>query len=214
MRRSTVRSCVAAPFISLIRLAFSNLSSPARMLSQKVCHAHVTTTERQQMATIRKRGSKWQAQVRREGFPAHSKTFTSKADAIRWGREQDRRADTGDFRTPSAASLASLLQRYERDITPLKRSADREHYLIRQIARHRIASLPVSKLSPVAISEFRDDRLKTVGGGTVCKELALLSNVLKIAANEWGFVGIGELVRQVRKPPVGRPRKRRIEPFA
>ena len=40
------------------------------------------------MASIRKRGSTWQAQVRREGSPPLSKTFATKADAQVWARDQ------------------------------------------------------------------------------------------------------------------------------
>jgi len=38
------------------------------------------------MATIRKRGGKWQVQIRRQGYRATSRTFSSKNDAltIRW----------------------------------------------------------------------------------------------------------------------------------
>jgi hypothetical protein len=36
------------------------------------------------MATNRKRGSRWQAQVRRRGRATASKTFALKADAVRW----------------------------------------------------------------------------------------------------------------------------------
>ena len=35
------------------------------------------------MPTIRKRGQyQWEAQVRRRGYPAQSKTFTTKAEAV------------------------------------------------------------------------------------------------------------------------------------
>jgi len=36
------------------------------------------------MASIRKRGDRWQAQVRRKGSKPLSKTFKLKADAERW----------------------------------------------------------------------------------------------------------------------------------
>lgn len=166
------------------------------------------------MATIRKRGSKWQTQIRRDGFPPLSKSFASKEDAVRWGRGQDRRADAGELGNTPEVSLGTLLVRYERDITCRKRSADRERFHLRQIARHWIANLELSKLTSAAISAFRDDRLKSVSGATVCKELGLLSNLLKIASNEWGFVGLGsrsEYVRFLRTiaSQYGRVRERR-----
>ena len=38
------------------------------------------------MATLRKRGTKWHAQVRRSGQQAHTRSFTHKIEA---GREQE-----------------------------------------------------------------------------------------------------------------------------
>ena len=39
------------------------------------------------MATLRKRGPyQWEAQIRRRGWPAQSKTFESKAEAEAWAQ--------------------------------------------------------------------------------------------------------------------------------
>lgn len=45
------------------------------------------------MATIRKRGSKWQVQVRRGGFAAQSRSFSQQRDAERWGILKERELD-------------------------------------------------------------------------------------------------------------------------
>ena len=41
------------------------------------------------MATIRKRGSKWQVQVRPQGGTAMSQTFLTKSDAKAWARQTE-----------------------------------------------------------------------------------------------------------------------------
>jgi hypothetical protein len=51
------------------------------------------------MATIRKRGSSWQAQVRREGFPPISKSFLTKAEAAAWAREKEAAIDRAELPT-------------------------------------------------------------------------------------------------------------------
>ena len=38
------------------------------------------------MAYIRKRGSKWQVQIRFTGYPSRTKTFIRKEEALAWGR--------------------------------------------------------------------------------------------------------------------------------
>jgi hypothetical protein len=47
------------------------------------------------MASIRKRGSKWQVQVRRHGYPPFCKTFHEKTDALRWARQTETDLDKG-----------------------------------------------------------------------------------------------------------------------
>jgi hypothetical protein len=51
------------------------------------------------MASIRKRGSSWQAQVRREGYPPLSKSLASKADAMAWARDKERSIDRAELPT-------------------------------------------------------------------------------------------------------------------
>jgi ketopantoate reductase len=54
------------------------------------------------MATIRKRGSSWQAQVRREGFPPIPKSFPTKAEAAAWAREKEAAIDRAKLPTTCA----------------------------------------------------------------------------------------------------------------
>jgi hypothetical protein len=45
------------------------------------------------MATFRKRGDKWQVQVRLNGCPPISRSFLLKADAVAWARQTEVEAD-------------------------------------------------------------------------------------------------------------------------
>ncbi len=161
----------------------SSLTAPFSELQQPACHNCVTVTGGKKMAPIRKRGSRWRAQVRRKDHPARAKSFLDRADALRWAREQELDIDRGEWTTPlqvCSESLSALLTRYETEITPGKRSRS-DHFHLRQITRHAIGSCPAKDLTPEKVAQFRDDRLKTVSGSTVRKELALLGSVLKLA---------------------------------
>jgi hypothetical protein len=72
------------------------------------------------MPTIRKRGETWQAQVRRAGYPALSKSFSTRADALAWAREKERSIDRAelpiDIRELKRLTVADLLKRYEQEI--------------------------------------------------------------------------------------------------
>ena len=79
------------------------------------------------MATIRRRGTTWQAQVRRQGHTTLSRTFRLKADAEQWARQKEAEIDRGelpvDTRVLRAHTLGALLGRYAATIIPRKRSA-------------------------------------------------------------------------------------------
>ena len=104
------------------------------------------------MATFRRRGTKWQAQVRLRGHPAMSRTFTLKNDAEVWARRIEASIERSDFpdagRSLNGIKLRQLLERYEETITPLKKSRAPEKYLLRTIRSHPIASLCLDKLTP------------------------------------------------------------------
>jgi integrase len=166
------------------------------------------------MASIRKRGTKWQAQIRREGFPQLTKTFQFREDALRWGREQERLIDCGHWphadQSADRQTLADVLGRYQREVTSRKRSATSEGFHLRIILRHTMASLPLTKLTPVALCQFRDDRLKQVSASTVRKELNIIQHALKVAQGEWGLVIQQEAIKGVTKPAPNGARERRL----
>jgi integrase len=167
------------------------------------------------MATIRKRGSSWQAQVRREGYPPLSKTFPSKADAAAWARDQERAIDRAELPTTARAlkgmTVGDLLRRYSETITPTKRGAEPEQYRIKTILAHAVAQVSLNKLSPAAVAQYRDDRLKLVKPGTVRRELAIAQHCFEVAKKEWGLPILTNSVQQITMPEAQRSRERRLE---
>ena len=167
------------------------------------------------MATIRKRGSSWQAQVRREGYPPLSKTFASKADAAAWARDQERSIDRADLPTTvrdlKGVTVGDLLRRYSETVTPTKRGAGPEQYRIKTLLTHSLAQIALNKLSPAAIAQYRDDRLKLVQSGTVRRELAIVQHCFEVAKREWGLPIPANTVQQIAIPEAQQPRERRLE---
>ena len=50
------------------------------------------------MATLRRlKSGRWQAQVRKHGFPARTKSFSARDDAHRWARETELAMEQGAF---------------------------------------------------------------------------------------------------------------------
>ena len=165
------------------------------------------------MASIRKRLSKWQAQVRRQGFPALIKSFVRKEDAVRWARQQELLLDRGIV-DPHAKfrdmPLAAILNRYRSEIAPTKRSQASQIVHTGQILRHPISEIPILKIGSEEVVRFRDDRLKQVSPPTVRKEVTLLGTIIELAIREWGLKGFDNPVRTIKKPPNGLARERRL----
>jgi integrase len=166
------------------------------------------------MATIRRLRGKWQAQVRRKGLPPKAKSFTSKADAEKWARgleaELDRSGVLPDTRLAESMTVRELLDRYLREITPHKRSADTETYRIKALMKRDIAHRTLSMLSSADVAAYRDARLKVVSNSSVIRELNTLAHAIDVARKEWGVHLVQNPVRMIRRPSPPRGRDRRL----
>jgi RNase P subunit RPR2 len=143
------------------------------------------------MATIRKRGSSWQVQIRQPGQPSLTRSFKSKSDAIAWGRQTEAEIDRRGL-LPSRTSLdyqtvGELLRRYRDEIVVHKRGAKAERYLIHFLLKHKISAYSLANATPDIFREFRDDRLREVSGGTVRRQLAVLQHAFNVAIREWSI---------------------------
>ena len=140
------------------------------------------------MATIIKKRGKWFVQIRRSFHKPIYKTLASKLDAQRWARETERLIEMGQFVDTSEAnktSFKTLLQRYEREVVPKKRTTG-DKYLISNICKHEFVEKVLTHISSSDIAEFRDARLKQVSGSSVNRELSIISDCIKKAISEWG----------------------------
>lgn len=167
------------------------------------------------MSTIRKRGSKWQAQVRLKGCQPQSKSFTYKSDALRWAQETERALENGSHPSLNEKlneTLAQLLTRYREVETPRKKGADIEKVRLQSLMQHPLLNHKIGELEPSIFASYRDSRLSEVKGDTVLRELSLLQSVIEVAMRDWGYPFASNPVRGVRKPKAGKPRTRRLEP--
>ena len=84
------------------------------------------------MATLRKRGQRWQVQVRRTNHPTRTATFDTRREAEAWARRIETGLDAlfgGQCpRDPRRLLLAALVWRHLTDELPKKRSTRRALY--------------------------------------------------------------------------------------
>jgi integrase len=165
------------------------------------------------MAAIRKRGERWQVQIRRKGYPSQSRSFLSQKDGESWARHMEHRLDTEDWRPDQATddrSVLDALSLYAERELPKKRAWYVERYIVRNLTRAPFASALARQLDAGDIASYRDDRLSRVQAATVRRELVLLQSIIKTATIEWGFPFHTDLTRNTRKPKEINQRDRRL----
>lgn len=159
------------------------------------------------MGTIRKRGQTWRAEVRLRGA-ASSRTFSTRAAADAWVREQEREIRDGVF-AEQKRTVAHALARYRTEVTPKKRGSRWEDYRLQLIAREAWTDRRLVDLRPSDIAEWRDRRLELVSSATVRRDMNLLAAVFGKARREWGWLARNPM-EGVDKPADSKPRVRRV----
>jgi len=158
------------------------------------------------VATFRKRGNRWQAQVARKGV-RRSATFASKAAAKDWAARQEYLILNGDENRHG--TLGDLFDRYAREVSPSKRGARWEQLRLEALQKDALAEIRIRDMRPGDFAEWRDRRLSAVEPATVRRELTLMSAVLSVARREWGLVSVNP-ISDIRKPPNAPSRDRRV----
>ena len=166
------------------------------------------------MATIEKRGQFWRVKIRRTGLPSQTRTFDNRTQAQQWARGVESEIDKGivvDRRIAQRISLAEVLERYRREVTPTKRGSADENLRLKAMAQRPFARIKMSALTSSQLAAYRDERLKVVSGATVNREFSVLSHAIDTARREWDVYLPTNPCTLVRRPPQGRPRDRRLQ---
>ena len=156
------------------------------------------------MATIEKRGAFWRVKIRRTGLRAQTRTFDSKTLAQQWARSVESEIDKGivvDRRVAQRLSLAEVLERYRREVTPTKRGAADESLRLKAVAQSPFARIRMSPLTSSHLAAYRGERLKVVSRATVIRELSVLSHAIDTARREWDVYLPVNPCGLVRPPP-------------
>lgn len=153
------------------------------------------------MASIQKTSRGYRAQLKIQGV-RQSKLFSTKREAAIWAANREREIREDLNATPGQKhSLREALRRYAKEISPTKKGARWEKVRLTGFERSNLPlDAPVAQVTNADIALFRDQRLRSVSGASVAREMTLLSSVFQIAKLEWGWVDKNPC-REVRKPP-------------
>lgn len=135
------------------------------------------------MATFRKRGERWQAIIRRTDLKA-TKSFDRLVDARAWARAKERDADLGKDGGKMTGTLGPVIDRYERDLWPVKRWGGSKAQELK-VLRRDLGNRLLSDLSKTSLLTYAKG-LNITGGG-IAARLSYLREVLRTARDLWSI---------------------------
>jgi integrase len=167
------------------------------------------------VALIRRRGKRWQAVIRRKGWPRQSKGFAARADAEAWARELESEMDRGVFVRRDLAestTLRELIERYASEVIPGHKGKESEALRCAVLAKTDLASRIVATLRRRDFSDYARGRLKLRKPAIVRREVQLLHAAIEWARDEEDIYLPDNPARRVKLPPLNNERQRRLLP--
>lgn len=166
------------------------------------------------MATIRKVGERWRAEVRKRGVSA-SENFRTKAEATRWAAEREAEIEDGRVGKVPRRTLRQAFERYEETETSKKRGWRAESIRIAKFkATIPFIDKPLVDITSDDWSTWRDglaagsDDRKPLAPGSIARDFNVIRAMYRIALDEWGWLKVNVLTRV--KSPTPPPGKERV----
>lgn len=167
------------------------------------------------MATFRRVGDKWRAEVRIKGkakskrFPASGRSKTPPREAQEWAAQVEAQM-RGSPDVDAGRTLGMAFRRYAEEVSPTKKGERWEITRLNKLGRDPLANIPLSVLSLDDLNEWRNRELARVKGSTVSREMTLIMSVVrKCIEPEWRWLDRYPFdgANRPKEPP---PRKRRV----
>ena len=163
------------------------------------------------MPTLRKLPSgKYQAIVRKQGYPTQYKTFSKRKDALTWAVNAEQRLQdielTGSCNDWMNQTLSDAIDLYIREKGQhLKSHLSTDRYRAEAL-RKALGMIKLSALSPSVIQAYKDKRLAVVSEGTARADLGYLQRVVNFLRKD-KQMSLPDLFSHVRLPANGKPRE-------
>ncbi len=154
------------------------------------------------MATIRKRGDRYYTEVYVNGH-RKGKTLNTKKEAREWARIMEQ--DLAEH-APTDRTLKQAVDKYLAEIAVYHKGHKKESQFLARIVA-QLPDVPLSDLTRGDIATWKAKRLQAVSAASVRREMTVLSQVIKAAIHEWGWIAKNPM-DGVKRPPDSRPRRR------
>lgn len=159
------------------------------------------------MATIRKKGKKWQiAILKKDGFlPVYKSGFYTKQEAKDWAANEEARRQQANY-SPEQASqkhtLATTIDRYVELILPSKPKSAKDTLRHLTWWKEKIRGYALARVSPELIAQYRKELSEGLNpkgtkrsSATVNRYMASLSTVFTYAVKECGWIQTNPMLR-------------------
>lgn len=171
------------------------------------------------MASIQKTAKGYRVQIKILG-ERDSQIFPTQREAKEWAARRE--SEIRDIATKPLGeqhTLRDALRKYSEEVSPTKRGQRWEEVRLSAFEGQKRPDkktpllpldLPIGRVTPQHMADFRDLRGAQVGPAAVLREITLLSSVFQTAKLEWGWVD-GNPCRDIRKPAQVKHRERVLQ---
>jgi putative integrase/recombinase HI_1414 len=160
------------------------------------------------VATVRKRGDRWRVEVYRDG-KRKSKTCSTKTEAILWGAEEEKKLELMANGMQPETLFSDVIKRYLNEVTPTKRGEKHEFNRLTRFLRHPITDKYISDVTCQDLELWIKERLETVKGESVRRELSTIGHIFKVAVERWGYIQNSPMTG-LQQPQASKPRTQRF----
>ncbi len=157
------------------------------------------------MASIRKVGNKWRAEVRRKG-KSRSARFNSKGEALAWAKTVERQILGGSVEYQKDLTFSYVCGRYEREVSLKKKGARWESIRIQKFLKSDLAEKYLIELDAKFWRKWITEQ--SISPASVNRELNLISAIFSQCV-EWEYFDSNP-IKSVKRPKSPKHRERRI----
>lgn len=158
---------------------------------------------------LEQRGNSWRAVVRIPGGKKISATRDTQAEAIAWANEQETSKSVGTLHKNSRITAGELFVAFLGAVASKTDSKRWNTHRLTKWCLDPIAEKPLCNIITHDINEWISNRLLTVTGPSVNRELTLMSSAFNYAINDRKWITVNPC-KGARRGEKGRPRGRTL----
>ena len=168
------------------------------------------------MASIQKRNGSYRVRVKHHGQVIQSRTFTTRSEALQWGKQTEAQLSLGLYLKPDTCPNPSHGVQFELVATHYIKTHSIHKRIVRcetsrlQILIKRWGNLPITQVDKSSVITLRDDLLKMGRSGeTINHYFNTISKLFQMLNDEWDL-DITNPIKGIKRMPPSQGRTKRV----